>query len=173
MRIRLFVTTLALLVGGWTAAPAQEGSALPAEELDNLTARVAAQLRCPVCRNQSVLESSSGLAREMQAAILERLASGESSDEVIAYFVQSYGEWILLKPEASGVSLLVYVLPALALLGGGLLLWRLFGKWTRPALVGAEPAGAAGSARAPDTGSGDTGLSEEEEAWLQRSIQGE
>ena len=176
MRIGLVVTTLALVAGGWTGTLAQEGSALPAEELDNLTARVAAQLRCPVCRNQSVLESSSGLAREMQSAIRERLESGESSDEVIAYFVQSYGEWILLKPEASGVSLLVYVLPALALLGGGLLLWRLFGKWTRPVLVGAEVAGgagSAGSARAPDTDSGDTGLSEEEEAWLQRSIQGE
>ena len=75
MRIGLVVTTLALVAGGWTGTLAQEGSALPAEELDNLTARVAAQLRCPVCRNQSVLESSSGLAREMQSAIRDRLES--------------------------------------------------------------------------------------------------
>jgi cytochrome c-type biogenesis protein CcmH len=108
----------------------------------------------------------------MKDVIRERLAAGESPEEVKAYFARSYGEYILLKPEARGVSLLVYVLPALALLGGALLLWRLFGKWTRPA-VATGAVGTTESAPAPDAGSGDTGLSEEEEAWLRRSIQEE
>lgn len=98
--------------------------------LDELTARVASKLRCPVCRNQSVLESSSTLAREMQAEIKRRLARGESPEEVKAYFVSRYGEWVLLKPRAEGINLVVYLFPALVLLGGGLLAWRLVRRWT-------------------------------------------
>jgi cytochrome c-type biogenesis protein CcmH len=168
MKIGLFLTALAIATSGATGALAQDGSTLSPAELDNQTAEVAAELRCLVCRGQSVLESSSRLAQEMKDLIRERLAAGESPDEVKAYFARSYGDYILLKPEARGVSLLVYILPALALLGGGLLLWRLLGKWTRPAV-----AGDARSTRAAESGPGDSGLSEEQEAWLQQSIRGE
>jgi cytochrome c-type biogenesis protein CcmH len=154
-RVAILALLAALMSGGGTAL-AQEGSALPPAELDNLTAQVAAELRCLVCRGQSVLESNSQLAQEMKGVIRDRLAGGETPDEVKAYFVRSYGEYILLRPEARGVSLLVYVLPALALLGGGLLLLRLFGRWTRPA-VGAPS---------------ESELSSEEQAWLREQIQG-
>lgn len=113
-------------------------------ELDDLTARVASRLRCPVCRSQSVLESSATLAEQMQREIRRRLAAGQSPEEVEAYFVSRYGEWILLQPEPQGLNLLVYLLPAAALLAGGLLIWNRLRAWT-----GAGRAeGAAGGARA-------------------------
>ena len=93
---------------------------MSAAEVDQLSAEVAAQLRCPVCRNQSVLESSSGLARAMQSVIRDRPASGETPEEVRAYFVSRYGNWILLKPEPKGINLLVYLLPVAAHLLGRL-----------------------------------------------------
>lgn len=99
--------------------------------LDDMTARVASELRCPVCRNQSVLESSSTLAREMQAEIKRRLARGDSPEDVKAYFVSRYGEWVLLQPRAEGINLVVYLFPALAVLGGALLAWHLVRRWTR------------------------------------------
>jgi cytochrome c-type biogenesis protein CcmH len=186
MNVRRCIAVFALmatLMGGWGVALAQEGSGLSPEELDNLTAQVAAELRCLVCRGQSVLESNSQLAQEMKALIHDRLASGETPDEVKAYFVRSYGEYILLKPTARGVSLLVYVLPALALVGGGLLLLRLFRRWTRPAAAAAGSGSAAPAAResagAPageppegDTSSSASELSPEEAAWLREQLQG-
>jgi cytochrome c-type biogenesis protein CcmH len=156
---------------------------MSAAEIDQLSAEVAAQLRCPVCRNQSVLESSSGLAREMQSVIRDRLASGETPQEVRAYFVGRYGDWILLKPEPKGINLLVYLLPAAALLFGGVLLYYRIRRWTRATAPGPE-ASLAGlavpdadtapteEARAAEPRSldADEGLSEEEEEWIREQI---
>lgn len=156
---------------------------MSAAEVDQLSAEVAAELRCPVCRNQSVLESSSGLAREMQSVIRDRLASGETPEEVRAYFVGRYGDWILLKPEPKGINLLVYLLPAAALLFGGVLLYYRIRRWTRATAPGPE-ASLAGlgvpdadtapteEARAAEPRSldADEGLSEEEEEWIREQI---
>lgn len=138
-----------------TAMQATEPEAIrrDAAELDALTAEVADALRCPVCRNQSVLESSSELARRMQSVIRERLAAGEEPEQVKAYFVERYGEWILLKPEPRGLNLAVYLLPAALVLGGGLLLrsrlraWRSAGERTSADMEGdgATAEGAAGT----------------------------
>lgn len=140
-------------VEGAAGAPVSE---LSEAELDALTAEVAAELRCPVCRNQAVIESSAELSREMQATIRTKLAAGESPAEVRAYFVSRYGEWILLKPTARGVSLAVYALPALVLLlGGAFLLARIRG-WARSGSVeGAHPL---------------EGVSEEDQRWLDDAI---
>ena len=153
-------------------------SELSEAELDQLTAEVGAQLRCLVCRSQSVAESPTELAREMQELIRERLAAGESPDEVKAYFVSRYGEVILLRPEPRGVNLLVYLIPALLVLGGALLVGRNLRRWS---------GGGARSVRklADRTAEGDeaeeeslseTGetaeesLSEADEAWLEEAI---
>ncbi len=128
-------------------------------ELDAQAAEVAAQLRCPVCRNQSILESNAELSREMQAVVRERLAAGESPEQVRAYFVGRYGEWILLRPTARGINLLVYVLPLLALVIGALILRGRLRKWAVSA--GGGPAEAA-------TAPGE--LSAENERWLQEVL---
>ncbi len=149
-----------ILANPVAAAPRpQDREPLSSAEVDQLTAQVAAQLRCPVCCNQAVLESSSGLAREMQAVIRGKIAAGETPEQVKAYFVSRYGDWILLKPEPRGITLLVYLLPAAAVLFGvGVLFWQMR-RWT--ASVGSkEPA-----PKPPDEA-----LSEEEEAWLRRQI---
>ena len=133
-----------------------DGAGLDAAALDALTAEVAAELRCLVCRNQSVLESSAPLSREMQVTIRTKLAAGESPDEVKTYFVSRYGEYILLKPSARGVSLAVYALPALVLLlGGAFLLARIRG-WAR---TGPDK-------EAPPL----EGVSEEDQRWLEDAI---
>lgn len=129
--------------------PGPDGAAL-----DQLTAQVAAQLRCPVCRNQSVLESSATLSQEMQREIRRRLAAGDSPAEVKQYFVSRYGEWILLQPPAEGINLLVYILPALALLAGLVLAWRQIRSW---AAAGEGDVGAAGGGAVRADGDGEPG----------------
>ncbi|MFQ5889114.1 MAG: cytochrome c-type biogenesis protein CcmH [Gemmatimonadota bacterium] len=152
------------------------GAALEPAELDALTARVAAQLRCPVCRNQSVLESSAELAREMQSVIRERLAAGETPEQVRAYFVSRYGEWILLKPEARGLNLLVYLLPAVATFGGAIFLYRRLRRWAaRPAGPKRGESIAPPGSGAPVAGGGTTTydrLTPEDRRWLEEAVRG-
>lgn len=172
-----------------TAPPSQEAR-IEGARLDSLTAAVAGRLRCPVCRNQSVLESTAELSRRMQSVIRERLARGESPEEVEAYFVDKYGPWILLKPEPRGFNLLVYLLPAAALVAGTWIAWRAIRRWRAAGAGEAGPdGGAAGRGPADGGGSGtggpgaggggepgrseDSALSPEEREWVERQIREE
>ncbi|MEM7488501.1 MAG: cytochrome c-type biogenesis protein [Pseudomonadota bacterium] len=76
-------------------------------------------IRCLVCRNESIDESNADLARDLRLLVRERLVAGDSDDEVIAYLVDRYGEYVLLNPPASGSTLILWGAPlALLLLGG-------------------------------------------------------
>ena len=86
--------------------------------LDALTTTVASELRCPVCQGLSIQASPSELSQQMRALVKEQLAAGKSPEEVKAYFVSKYGEWILLSPPAHGFNITVYALPALLLVAG-------------------------------------------------------
>lgn len=164
------------------SAPANR-SGLSEAELDDLTARVAAQLRCLVCRNQSVLESPTELAREMQSVIRERLAAGETPEEVKQYFVRTYGEYVLLLPEPKGVNLFVYLLPAAGLLAGLIVLVVALRRWSARGTVLSAEAGPASSRGAESevareepareegspTDGGDI-LSEKDRSWLESAL---
>lgn len=93
-------------------------AALHAQDLDAQARAIAAQLRCPVCQNESVADSPAALAAQMRALIRQKLAAGEQPEHIIAYFVTKYGDWILLEPPRRGVLWLVWIGPAIALLGG-------------------------------------------------------
>jgi cytochrome c-type biogenesis protein CcmH len=96
-------------------------------------------LRCPVCLNLSVADSPSELARDMRDVVRDRLARGESEDQVTAYFVQRYGEWVLMKPPAHGVSLLVWLLPGVLVIGGIALIIVVVQRWVRNAPAATAP----------------------------------
>jgi cytochrome c-type biogenesis protein CcmH len=92
---------------------------------------VAAQLRCVVCQSLSVADSPSETAHQMKAIIRERLAAGESPEQVTAYFVEKYGTWILLSPPRRGFNLLVWVVPFAGLAAGLVLVLGLVRRWSR------------------------------------------
>jgi cytochrome c-type biogenesis protein CcmH len=96
---------------------------------DEAVRRVASQLRCVVCQNLSVADSPSEMARQMREVVRERLAQGESEEQVIRYFEERYGPWVRLSPGGW----LVWVLPFAGLfLGLGVVLLVTL-RWTRRA----------------------------------------
>ena len=94
---------------------------------------IAAQLRCVVCQSLSVADSPSETAQQMRGVIRERLAAGETPDQIRAYFVEKYGEWILLAPPRRGFTLLLWIVPYAVLLAGVLLVIVVVRRWSRRA----------------------------------------
>ena len=104
--------------------------------LEAHTSAVASQLRCPVCQGLSIQDSPAELAQQMRLLVHDQLAAGKTPEEVKAYFVSKYGEWILLAPKASGFNLVAYGLPVLVVLGGGLGIVLAVRRWTAAADAG-------------------------------------
>ncbi len=80
---------------------------------------ISAGLRCVVCRNESIDESNAELARDLRLLVRERLVAGDSDEETVAYIVDRYGEYVLLRPTMSGSNVVLWLAPALMLLVGG------------------------------------------------------
>src|SRR5690554_3264247 len=97
---------LLAIVLGLLSDPVQAAS----PDLEAEVQEIARELRCPVCQGLSVGDSPSELAHEMRALIREQLQQGKTRDEVLDYFVQRYGEWILLAPPKRGFNLVIWVL---------------------------------------------------------------
>ena len=121
------------LMGLWLVSAA----AAPVDE--NTVRAVASELRCVVCQSLSVADSPSETAHQMREIIRERLAGGETPEQVKAYFVEKYGTWILLSPPRQGFTLLVWVLPFVGLGLGLLIVGFLVRSWSRPRAARAEP----------------------------------
>jgi cytochrome c-type biogenesis protein CcmH len=101
---------------------------------------VASELRCVVCQNLSVADSPSEMAGQMRTIVRERLAEGQTPAQVRQYFVERYGDWILLSPPRRGFTLLVWVVPMLATAAGVVLVGVLITRWTRRRPTVAPPA---------------------------------
>lgn len=104
--------------------------------LEAMTTALASELRCPVCQGNSIQDSPSELAQQMRDVIRDQLRSGKTPDDVRAYFVGKYGEWILLSPRAEGLNLIVYLVPFAVILVGGAVVWRTVRRWTTAAPAG-------------------------------------
>ena len=68
----------------------------------------------------------------MRAVVRDRVRAGETPEEIKAYFVSRYGEWILLEPRMTGLNILLYVLPVALIAGGLALVAVLVRRWTIP-----------------------------------------
>jgi len=66
--------------------------------LEQRARALSAQMRCLVCQNQSIDDSDAPLAKDLRVVIRERLTAGDSDDQVKAYLVNRYGQYVLLKP---------------------------------------------------------------------------
>jgi cytochrome c-type biogenesis protein CcmH len=112
--VLILVVVAALVVG------VRSHSSKPS--VDAETAQIASELKCPVCNGETVADSSSSVSVEIRAEIRQDLIKGESGSQILASVKADYGSGVLEIPPASGVGLVVWVLPVVAvvLAGGGL-----------------------------------------------------
>lgn len=99
----LLVAALAVVAWGVLAGP---GS--PVDRSYELEQR----LRCPTCQSVSIADSPSETAAAMRQEVEQQVAAGRTDEEVFDYFRARYGDWVVLEPPASGVTLLLWLLPA-------------------------------------------------------------
>lgn len=90
--------------------------------LDQRVYDVGSQLKCPVCQSESVADLPSLIAQQMRGVIRQQLQAGRSEQQVMQYFINTYGEQIAWSPPWQGFTLLAWLVPiALILIGAGLL----------------------------------------------------
>jgi len=112
-----------LILAAMLAFPA--GAVEPGEQLADpaLEARARAlssELRCVQCQNQTIDESSAPLARDLRVIVRERLAAGDSDEQVLAFVQARYGDFVLLKPPLSAETAFLWAGPFIILAGAGL-----------------------------------------------------
>jgi cytochrome c-type biogenesis protein CcmH len=125
IRAQLLACLFALAVMlGCSAAYAVQPDEIMSDPAKELRARdLSRELRCMVCQNQSIDDSEAPLARDLRLLVRERIAAGDSDAQVLDFLVARYGEFVLLKPRVEPHTLLLWLLPPLALAGGGVALW--------------------------------------------------
>ena len=114
---RLLLVLLLLAGPAWAVQPDE---VLDDPGLETRAREISRDLRCLVCRNESIDESNADLARDLRLLVRERLVAGDSNAEVVDFVVNRYGEYVLLRPMATGSNLLLYVAgPVMLVLGLG------------------------------------------------------
>jgi cytochrome c-type biogenesis protein CcmH len=121
-----------------------QGTPFAGAQLTQRTNEISALLRCPVCQGMAVADSPAEMAVNMKAQVRELLQRGYTEEQILKYFELSYGQFVLLRPKFEGVTSMVWLLPVIALVIGGAIL---FVKLRR---LGVAPAVAAAPAVAPD-----------------------
>lgn len=100
-----------------------KGTPLTGAELAARTNQVGSKVRCPVCQGLSVADSPSEMAVNMKEQVRELLSRGYTEEQILKYFELSYGQFVLLEPKFEGVNTLVWLLPGIALLIGGVIVF--------------------------------------------------
>ena len=141
LRSRSFLAAVAVLLvvaAVWTATLVAQAQP---RTLDQRVYDVASQLQCPICQGESAADSPSTLAQQMRAVIRERLQQGQSEQQVMQYFVSTYGEGIRESPPMSGFTLIMWLGPVLMLVVGIWLVMSVARQWrAAPALAGGDDA---------------------------------
>lgn len=120
-----------VLVAALAVAAGRHGPETEAQRVQ----RVAKEVRCPQCEGLSAAESDAPAAQAVRQAIADRIEQGESDGQIKAFLADKYGQDILLKPPASGISGLVWALPVVAFLAAAIWLGFVFGRWRRRTLA--------------------------------------
>ena len=123
-------SALLIAFAAWTgfAVRAFAAEATPTEQdpvAQARAVRLAEQLRCLVCQNQTIADSNAELAVDLRKQVREQIAAGRSDGEIIDYMTARYGDFVLYRPPLKATTILLWTGPALLAAIGAFLLARL------------------------------------------------
>ncbi len=84
-------------------------------------------LRCLICQGQSIYDSQSDFAESMKIVVKQKINSGMNEEEIYSFFKTQYGEWILYDPQFNTKSFVLWLLPIIVFLAGGIIILSKFG----------------------------------------------
>ena len=116
--LRIAFLALVVALGAPIAAHAVQPDEMLADpKLEHRARDISGGVRCMVCQNENIDDSNAPLARDLRLLVRERLKKGDSDDQVRDYLVARYGDFVLLKPPLKPDTLVLWITPALVLLG--------------------------------------------------------
>jgi cytochrome c-type biogenesis protein CcmH len=120
----IMVVTVAVIAGPAQAVRPNEMLADP--RLEARAREVGRELRCLVCRNQSIDDSDADLAHDLRLLVRERIMAGDGNDQVVAFVRARYGDFVLLRPPFAFATALLWGGPLLVLVIGGIAIRRFY-----------------------------------------------
>lgn len=127
MILRLLALVMLVLAApslGQSRAPADYANVqLPDPAKEAEATALMATLRCLVCQGQAIVDSDADMAGDMRSLVRQRIAAGESADEVRAWLIDRYGDYVTYDPPVSAATLPLWLAP-IALLAFGIWLAR-------------------------------------------------
>jgi len=120
-----------LLLAGPALAISDPSEALPNKQEEARAVAIGRQLRCLVCQNESIEDSGADLARDLRHIVRQQVAAGRTNQQVIAWLVKRYGDFVRLKPPFEPSTYLLWFSPVLAVAAGAGI--ALMARRSRPA----------------------------------------
>ena len=90
--------------------------------------KILKNLRCLICQGQSVADSNSEFAQTIKIVVRDQINDGKSEKEIYDFLIEKYGEWIVYKPPLNKVNFLLWLLPYLVFITGGVIIFLRFKK---------------------------------------------
>ena len=120
-----FVLVCLFVILALPALAIDTGQAFDDPELQARYEKIIAEVRCLKCQNQSIKDSNVFLAADLRREIRNLIAEGRTDAEIADFLVTRYGEFALYRPRATGKTLFLWIAPAVFLLGGAIVMWRI------------------------------------------------
>jgi len=98
------------------------------EENNKLEADILQNIRCLVCQGQSIADSNSDFAQTIKLVVKDKINEGDTKQEIYNFLISKYGEWIVFEPRLNKTNFILWFLPYLTLILGGLIIFLLVKK---------------------------------------------
>lgn len=117
--IRTALMLLALMLPVWSAVAKEAVPLAENPEIEARMLKLASDMRCLVCQNQSLADSHSDFAADLRQEMREMMKQGKTDDEIVKFMVARFGDFVLFRPPLKATTVLLWFGPFILLLIGG------------------------------------------------------
>ncbi|QSP94368.1 cytochrome c-type biogenesis protein CcmH [Marinobacter salinisoli] len=114
----ILLSFVVMLLSSITVANASEVYQFESHQEEQRFQDLTSELRCPKCQNQNIADSNSPISKDMRAEVYRMMEAGASDAEIVDALVARFGEFVRYKPQVEQRTILLWATPAIAVLGG-------------------------------------------------------